>query len=287
MSDAPYILEGTVENFERLVVENSKRGLVIVDFWAPWVGPSLKQRAILVDLAKRYQGRFLLVSINTDEQKPLVERFGVRSLPSFKLFHRGEMVAEYHGVQPEADYPRIIEQYVQRALDPTSREVIAAWQAGDPDRALQLLADAILADPENLELPALMGKILMRQQRYHDAHALLSALPEQAREAVEIRDLLAHLDIIVTAGDAETPERLMQRLQADPKDAESLYQLAALRLVGDELEEALDLLLELARSNPAYRDGIARRGMRAVLDKLDVGDEQVTRYRRELYRLDY
>ncbi|MEW7989516.1 MAG: tetratricopeptide repeat protein [Candidatus Thiodiazotropha sp.] len=287
MSDAPYILEGTVENFERLVVENSKRGLVIVDFWAPWVGPSLKQRAILVDLAKRYQGRFLLVSINTDEQKPLVERFGVRSLPSFKLFHRGEMVAEYHGVQPEADYPRIIEQYVQRALDPTSREVIAAWQAGDPDRALQLLAEAILADPENLELPALMGKILMRQQRYHDAHALLSALPEQAREAVEIRDLLAHLDIIVTAGDAETPERLMQRLQADPKDAESLYQLAALRLVGDELEEALDLLLELARSNPAYRDGIARRGMRAVLDKLDVGDEQVTRYRRELYRLDY
>ncbi|MBT3059358.1 MAG: tetratricopeptide repeat protein [Candidatus Thiodiazotropha sp.] len=287
MSDAPYILEGTVENFERLVVENSKRGLVIVDFWAPWVGPSLKQRAILVDLAKRYQGRFLLVSINTDEQKPLVERFGVRSLPSFKLFHRGEMVAEYHGVQPEADYPRIIEQYVQRALDPTSREVIAAWQAGDPDRALQLLAEAILADPENLELPALMGKILMRQQRYHDAHALLSALPEQAREAVEIRDLLAHLDIIVTAGDAETPERLMQRLQADPKDAESLYQLAALRLVGDELEEALDLLLELARSNPSYRDGIARRGMRAVLDKLDVGDEQVTRYRRELYRLDY
>ncbi|MBT3064711.1 MAG: tetratricopeptide repeat protein [Candidatus Thiodiazotropha sp. (ex Lucina pensylvanica)] len=287
MSDAPYILEGTVENFERLVVENSKRGLVIVDFWAPWVGPSLKQRAILVDLAKRYQGRFLLVSINTDEQKPLVERFGVRSLPSFKLFHRGEMVAEYHGVQPEADYPRIIEQYVQRAFDPTSREVIAAWQAGDPDRALQLLAEAILADPENLELPALMGKILMRQQRYHDAHALLSALPEQAREAVEIRDLLAHLDIIVTAGDAETPERLMQRLQADPKDAESLYQLAALRLVGDELEEALDLLLELARSNPSYRDGIARRGMRAVLDKLDVGDEQVTRYRRELYRLDY
>ncbi|MEW8683742.1 MAG: thioredoxin domain-containing protein, partial [Candidatus Thiodiazotropha endolucinida] len=75
MSDAAYILEGTVDNFDRLVVENSKRGLVIVDFWAPWVGPSLKQREIFVDLAKRYQGRFLLVSINTDEQKPLAERF--------------------------------------------------------------------------------------------------------------------------------------------------------------------------------------------------------------------
>jgi putative thioredoxin len=288
MSDIACILEGTVDNFERLVVENSRQGLVIVDFWAPWVGPSLRQREILVDLARRYQGRFLLVSVNTDEQRPLAERFGVRSLPSFKLFRRGEMVAEYHGMQPQADYPRIIEKYVQRQPDPTRREAIAAWQAGDPDKALQLLAEAVVADPENLELPALMSKILMRQQRFREAHALLSALPEQAQDAVEIRDLLAHLDIIVTAGDADTPENLMQRAQADPEDADNLYQLAAVHLVGDDDPgPALDLLLKLARKHPGYRNGIGRRGMRAVLDRLDSEDAQVVKYRRELYRLDY
>ncbi|MES9840914.1 MAG: tetratricopeptide repeat protein [Candidatus Thiodiazotropha endolucinida] len=287
MSDAVYILEGTVDNFDRLVVENSKRGLVIVDFWAPWVGPSLKQREIFVDLAKHYQGRFLLVSINTDEQKPLAERFGVRSLPSFKLFHQGEMVAEFHGVQPEADYSRIIDEYVQRQPDPISREAIAAWQAGDPEKALQLLAEAVVADPENLALPALMSKILMRQQRTRDAHALLSSLPEQAREAVEVRNLLAHLDVIVTAEDADPPTTLVQRLQADPKDADTLYQLAAIRLVGDDLEAALKLLLEVARSHPGYRNGIARKAMRAALDQLDAGDELVAHFRRELYRLDY
>lgn len=287
MSDVAYILEGTADNFDRLVVENSKQGLVIADFWAPWVGPSLKQREILVDLANRYQGRFLLVSINTDEQKPLAERFGVRSLPSFKLFHLGEMVAEYHGVQAEADYPLIVEKYVQRQLDPTSREAIAVWQRGEPEKALQLLAEAVVADPENLALPALMSKILMRQQRFRDAHALLSALPEQAQEAVEIGNLLAHLDIIVTAEDAEEPALLLQRLETEPRDAKILYQLAAVHLVGDELEPALDLLLEITRSHPDYRKGVARRSMRAVLDQLDAGDEQVMQYRRELYRLDY
>ncbi|MES9968653.1 MAG: tetratricopeptide repeat protein [Candidatus Thiodiazotropha sp.] len=287
MSDVAYILEGTVDNFDRLVIENSKQGLVIADFWAPWVGPSLKQREILVDLANQYQGRFLLVSINTDEQKPLAERFGVRSLPSFKLFHQGEMVAEYHGVQVESDYPQIVQKFVQRQPDPVSREAIAAWQGGEPEKALQLLAEAVVADPENLGLPALMGKILMRQQRFRDAHALLSALPEQAQEAVEVRNLLAHLDIIVTAEDVQEPALLKQRLQAAPEDAHTLYQLAAVHLVGDDVKPALDLLLEITRKYPDYRNGIGRRSMRAVLDQLDAGDEQVMQYRRELYRLDY
>jgi putative thioredoxin len=282
-----YILEGSIENFDRLVLENSRRGLVVVDFWAPWVGPSLRQREMLTELAKRHEGRFLLVSVNTDEQKPLAERFGVRSLPSLKLFHQGELVAEYHGVQPEADYPRIVERYVQRQLDPTCRQAIATWQAGEPDKALQLLAEGAVNQPDNLALPALMGKILMRQERYREAHALLMALPLPAQEAVEIRNLLAHLDFIVTAEDAEPAETLQQALESTPDDPDLRYRLAARALIGDDIDSALDRLLTLARSHPAYRNGVARKGMRAILDRLDPADDQVARYRRELYRLDY
>jgi putative thioredoxin len=282
-----FVLEGTLENFDRLVLENSRRGLVVVDFWAPWAGPSLRQREILIELAERYAGRFLLVSVNTDEQKPLAERFGVRSLPSLKLFHQGERVAEYHGVQPESDYPRIVERYVQKEFDPVCRQAIAAWQAGEPDKALQLLAEAAVNDPDNLALPALMSKILMRQERYREAHSLLMALPLQAQEAVEIRNLLAHLDLIVTAADSESREILQQASEATPEDPELRYRLAAKALIGDDIETALELLLALARSHPGYRNGVARKGMRALLDRLDAADEQVARYRRELYRLDY
>ncbi|MES9927211.1 MAG: thioredoxin domain-containing protein, partial [Candidatus Thiodiazotropha sp. 6PDIVS] len=63
MTESAYILEGSRENFDRLVLENSKRGLVVVDFWAPWAGPSLRQQEILSDLAKNYDGRFLLVTV--------------------------------------------------------------------------------------------------------------------------------------------------------------------------------------------------------------------------------
>lgn len=287
MNPSPHILEGTQENFDRLVLENSRRGLVVVDFWAPWVGPSLKQQEIFARLVKHYAGRFLLVSINTDEQKPLAERFGVRSLPSFKLFLNGKMVGEYHGVQPEADYPKIIETFVTRQLDEIQQQAIAAWQSGRADEALQILANAIMEDPRNLGLPALMGKILIRQDRYDEAHKLFMSLPEAARDADEIRDLLTHVDLVVTARTSATAEDLEARLDGDPEDPSLRYQLAAVELMDDRPTRALDLLLEMTRRHSAYRNGIARRAMKIILDRMDAQDPQVARYRRELFRLNY
>lgn len=287
MKPETYILEGTVENFDRLVTENSRRGLVMVDFWAPWAGPSLRQQGILTELAHAYEGRFLLVSINTDEQKPLAQRFGVSSLPGLKLFRHGGIVAEYHGMQPEADYPRIIDAYVTKGLDKASADAVAAWQSGDPERALKILAEAAVNDPYNLALPSLMAKILLRQDRLDEAYELLYALPEQAQADVGISGLLAHLDFLRTTREADSREALQQRIAENPGDAETSYQLAARLLTEGETQAALELLLNLSRQHPGYRNGIARKGMRAVLDKLNPDDPEISRYRRELYRLNY
>lgn len=279
--------EGTAENFDTLVMQNSHKGLVLVDFWAPWVGPSLRQRGILEDLAQSFGGRFLLVSINTDQQKPLAERFGVRSLPSMKLFRDGRIVGEYHGVQPVADYPRIIEAHISRPPDAISAEAIRLWQTGNGEQALQRLAEAAIEHPQNLTIPALMAKILMRSGREADAHELLSSLPEEAQNAPEISALLAHLGFILTAREAEDRAVLEHRLAADPQNAECQYQLAAVLLTQDEIQPALDLLLNLSRQQPNFRHGIARKGMQAVLSLMDPQDEQTIRYRRELFRLNY
>jgi putative thioredoxin len=287
MTDSQYILEGTGQNFDRLVIENSHKGLVLVDFWAPWAGPSMRQREMLSELARAYDGRFLLVSVNTDEQKSLAQRFGVRSLPNMKLFRYGELVAEYHGVQPEADYPRIIDRFVPRQLDKVSRQAVAIWQAGETENALQLLAEAVIEQPENLDYQALMGKILWREGREEDAYKLLSALPAEAQDHTEIKQLLSHLSLLMAARQAEPIEVLQQRLNDNPEDPETRYQLAASLLTGDQLEPALEHLLYLAHHHTKFRNGIARKDMQTLLDRLDPQDEQVASYRRALYRLNY
>ncbi len=287
MSGSRFILEGTAQNFDRLVIENSHKGLVLVDFWAPWVGPSLRQREILSELAQAHEGRFLLVSVNTDEQKPLAQRFGVRSLPNLKLFHYGKLLAEYHGVQPEADYPRIIDRYVAKLLDRVSQQAVAAWQAGEAERALQILADAAIEEPQNLVYPALISKILLREGREKDAYALLSALPEEAQADVEISRLLSHLDLLLVAREAAALDVLQQRVTDNSDDPEARYQLAATLLAEELLEPALEHLLYLSHNHAKFRNGIARKGMKTILDMLDPQNEQVARYRRALYRLNY
>jgi putative thioredoxin len=242
---------------------------------------------MLTELARAYDGRFLLVSVNTDEQKSLAQRFGVRSLPNMKLFRHGELVAEYHGVQPEADYPRIIDQFVAKQLDQVSRKAVAAWQGGETEQALQLLAESAIEQPDNLTYPALMGKILIREGREEDAYQLLSALPEEAQSDAAIKPLLSHISLLLTARQAEPVEVLQHRLEEDPDDPEIRYQLAASLLTGDQLEPALEHLLYLAHHHAKFRNGIARKGMQTVLDMLDPNDEQVARYRRALYRLNY
>ncbi|KRT54362.1 tetratricopeptide repeat protein [endosymbiont of Ridgeia piscesae] len=287
MSDRAFIFEASSDNFDRLVLENSKKGLVVVDFWAPWAGPSHRQKKLLTGLANSYRGRFLLVSVNTDEQKALAARFGVRTLPSLKLFLKGECVEEYQGMQAEADYPRMIDRHLGRQLDQTASQAIALWQAGEPEQALQRLAQAAVDAPDKLDYPALMAKILMRQQRLEEAHQLLSALPEAAQKEAEISQPLAHLDFMLTAAKAAPKERLEASLQHDPDNPEIHYQLAALELHEEQLEAALERLLALSRSHPNFRNGIARKGMQAVLALLDPQDERVIHYRKELFRLNY
>jgi putative thioredoxin len=60
MSEQPFVMEATRKNLDRLVVENSRQGPVLVDFWAEWAGPSLRQRELLLRLAREYGGVFCL-----------------------------------------------------------------------------------------------------------------------------------------------------------------------------------------------------------------------------------
>ena len=285
MAAAAYILEGTELNFDRLVLENSRRGLVLVDFWAPWAGPSLRQQKVLKRLAEEYQGRFLLVTVNTDEQKGIAGRFGVKSLPSFKLFRNGKVVDEFHGMQPEADYRAIVDRYLLPLGDKARLAAAKAWNDGDPDLAIRVLAEGAMAEPDNLEIPAMLAKLLMRLQRFEEAREVLASLPPGARDTTELATLRAHLDFITTAQAIEDEQAVFDRLGQTPPDLAAHFQAGALYLLKDDYEAALKALIVILRSDRNYDQGAARRGLLAIFDTLGGDHALVKRYRGELARL--
>mgnify|MGYP001570990515 CR=1 FL=1 len=285
MQGSAFILEGTELNFDRLVLENSRKGLVLVDFWAPWVGPSLRQREMLSRLAESYRGRFLLVTIDTDRHKGIASRFAVKSLPSLKLFRAGKVVETLHGVQPERDYQAAVDRYLVALGDKVRLAAGKAWKEGRHELAIQTLVEGAMAEPENLEIPAMLGKLLMRLSRFGEARDVLTALPEAARASPLIAPLLAHLEFITAAGVVEDPEGLKQQIAMDPDDCRSRFRLAAVSLIEDDYATAVAELMEILRRDRQFDDGIARRGLLAVFETLGGDHQLVKRYRGEMARL--
>ena len=290
-NEAP-ILEGTSANFAALVLENSRKGPVLVDFWADWAGPSLRQGELLRRLARAYEGRFLLVSLNTDREKEIAHRYGVKGLPSCKLFRHGKVVEEIHGMQTEADYRALIDRHLTPLADRAQAAALAAWDAGDQDKGIQVLAEAAMAEPGNAAIPVLLAKLLIRQGRHPDAHAVLAALPSALRTRREIRRLYTHLELIMTArdsGDRESGAAVgsTESARADagpaPDEHAARFALGARCVVADDYATALGHFAELDRRAPGYRDGLAHEALLLVMDLLGPDDEQVRRFRRSLF----
>lgn len=89
---------------------DSQRGLVIVDFWAPWCGPCRVLGPVIKNLAIRYAGRATFAEIDVDENQGTAARLEVRSIPALLFFNDGVLVDRTVGALPESVLAAKIEQ---------------------------------------------------------------------------------------------------------------------------------------------------------------------------------
>jgi len=279
MAESPYVFDATRDNFQRLVLENSARGPVLVNYWSPRAGPSLMLMPRLVRLATEFGGRFLLVMVNTDEERELVRAQGIVSLPTVQVFRGGRVVDTLRAAESEDTVRGFIERQLADSPDDRLRAALAAQARGDTTQAVRLAAEAALADPNDPRIPLELAKLLVLQQRYAQADDLLQALPEEVSAAPELRRLAAHVGLLRAASEAPPPERLDHVISENPGDLQARYQRAGQRVVADDYAEAMEQLLEIARRDPMYRRGTAREGLYALFEMLGESDERVARCR--------
>lgn len=94
--------ETNQDNWQSDVLDSDKP--VLVDFYAPWCGPCKMLSPTIDKLAAEYEGKAVVLKVNTDIYPEIASNYGITALPSVVLFNKGNVVTKLSGVNPESKY---------------------------------------------------------------------------------------------------------------------------------------------------------------------------------------
>ena len=100
----------TADNFQTEVLDSDK--IVLTDFWATWCAPCRMMEPVVEKLAEQYDGKLKVGKIDVDAQGELAARYNIVSIPSFLVFHKGELVGQTVGAVPQAKLEEMFKDLV-------------------------------------------------------------------------------------------------------------------------------------------------------------------------------
>lgn len=283
MADSPFIVDVTRENYAQ-VMEASFQVPVLVDFWASWCQPCQALMPLLAKLAEEYQGKFLLGKLNTEEEQEIAAQFGIRSIPNVKLFRDGQPVDEFLGALPEKAVREFLDRHVARESDATLQQASEQLSAGNAEGAIALLEEAREADPDNPRVNLALAEAQVAAGDTAAAEATLDSLPVSERDKPEVASLRSHLFFEGQLAAAPDAAELETRLAADPDDNEARFQLALRKVVEQDYDTAVELLLELMKKDRGFGDDAGRNTLLKVFELLG-DDPRVGQFRRRMASL--
>ena len=131
------VFEANQADFAEKVVARSHKGLVLVDFWAPWCGPCRMLGPTLERLANEAGSQFVLAKVNSDHNQQLSRQFDVRGIPAVKAFVNGRVVDEFVGALPEARVRQFIQKVIATHQPQTKSQSQSTKPSGTPAERLK------------------------------------------------------------------------------------------------------------------------------------------------------
>lgn len=281
-----YIVNIDETNASALLIEESHKRPVVVDFWADWCEPCKVLMPLLEKIATEYQGAFLLAKVNADEQQGIAQQLGVRSLPTVMVIQGGQPVDGFAGAQTEAFIREMLAKYLPKPWDGLVQLGLEAMERGDFNEALVPLRQAWTDSGQSHDITLVLTRALIEGLRLDEAETVLDGV-RMADQDAAYEQLRAQLEIKREAAKSPEVEALEQQLAGAPDDLDIRYQLGVQYTNNGQFREAMEQLVTILRKDLDHGDGATKRMLLDTIASLGKGDPLAVEYQRKLYSLLY
>lgn len=81
---------------------------VVVEFWAEWCGPCRMMKPVFEKVSNENSSDVEMYTMNVDSNRDFSSKYGIRSIPTVKVFNKGEVIDTRVGVLHEENIKNIV-----------------------------------------------------------------------------------------------------------------------------------------------------------------------------------
>lgn len=276
----------TLENFQQVVLEESKNKLVLVAFWAQQVPESIEFKDKLAVKVAPFTEQVIMATVDCQTEQQIAQQFGIQGLPTAVLVKDGQPIDGVSGPQTDETIATFLEKHLPKPEDILLAQAQSALSENNVSDALSAITKAYQFDDQRADIKLVLVDAYIQTGKVQDAQTLLDSIMMVDQDSY-YHALLAKLELASQAANSPEVQALEAELANKPNDIEIQHQLAAQYSQVNRHEDALKMLFRLVQAGEAETKDKSKELFLDVLKGLAEGDALATKYRRKLYTLLY
>ena len=142
----------TIENFQQVILEDSKIKPVLIAFWAEQVPESVELKAKLEQATAAFHDSILMAEIDCQSQQQIAAQFGIQGLPTAVIIKDGQPIDGIAGPQPDDAIQAFLDKHLPKPQDGLLEQAQEALAQQDANKAFTLAKQAYELDPERVDI---------------------------------------------------------------------------------------------------------------------------------------